>query len=202
MKTEEQVMLVVAFATAATMLIVWLNGEKETPVIEDTPSQPYPQETQTCSVINRRIKYVSQPLASLQLAFNLFNDSCICGESFRYNCAHFLSDALMKAGYKIKNKEGMDVFNRCKQGRPTRAKELLEWAKFMREKNSGLKRLSHDAKHGHPKPIAAGFWFVYQENSSGQGHVCFHHETSETSYETRGRGGEYPDWPVQWHFSF
>jgi hypothetical protein len=142
------------------------------------------------------------PLPSLALAFELYNASCICGETLSNNCAHFLSDALLRSGYKIDNGCGIAKYDRCKSGRPVRAKELRLWAEFMVNQKKGEKRVSHDAKHGHKTAISSGFWFVYQERKSDhQGHVCLHHETSEKKYSWCGTG-DYENWEVQWHYRF
>jgi len=143
-------------------------------------------------------------LPSLKLAFTLYSSNCICGKKLANNCAHFLSDALIRAGYQINDGFGIAKFERCTSGRSIRAKELLSWAKYMVGQNKGESRLSHNAEHGHKTTINSGFWFVYQERRDGQGHVCLHDENDKdgkAQYVSCGTG-DYPDWPIQNHFRF
>jgi len=130
--------------------------------------------------------------ASLEKAFKLFQLSCKCGTKFPNNCAHFLSDALIRAGYSdLKNRDKMAV---CPEGRPIRAKELLKYAQ---EKKTA-------SRNDHKDRIMTGFWFVYNEYR-GQGHVCLHREHhKEYTYDYKGTGNldTFHDWPVQWHYKF
>lgn len=124
--------------------------------------------------------------ASLSEAYNLYEDKCDCGERFGNNCAHFLSNALIKAGFRMPSGGA-----KCRSGRMIRAKELLQWVR-------SIPGVVMKTEHG---SITSGYWFVYQERASdGQGHVCIHLEKPE-SYSSVGTG-DFPDWEVQWHFKF
>lgn len=122
--------------------------------------------------------------ASLETAFSLYKDSCDCGDSFGNDCAHYLSNALIKAGFR------MGPGEKCRCGRMKRAKELLDWVR-------SLPRVEFGENHN---SIRSGYWFVYQEDSNGQGHVCLHEEYPDYYYWVGT--GNYEDWPVQWHYKF
>jgi hypothetical protein len=52
--------------------------------------------------------------------------SCVCGQRYPNNCAHFLSNYLINAGIsELKNYPGFQV---CASGRPIRAFEVEKWA--------------------------------------------------------------------------
>ncbi|MEC0184744.1 hypothetical protein P4H61_25055 [Paenibacillus peoriae] len=123
--------------------------------------------------------------ASLSKAYELYEGKCTCDTSYGNDCAHFLSNALINAGYSITS--GV----KCPTGRLIRAKELRDWAKKM---PNVVERTNHDSS-------SSGYWFVYQERANdGQGHVCIHKENQgkHTSVGT----GDYPDWEVQTHYQF
>ena len=106
---------------------------------------------------------------SLTTAWSKFTGSCACGQHLENNCAHFLSEALIQAGFteldggkgaNERQKNGRVV---CSSGRPIRAKELRDWAK-----NIFIKRTAQPT----------GVCFVYQERASdGQGHVLLKNGT-------------------------
>ena len=114
------------------------------------------------------IKFVifSYPILGykLQQAWSEYVDSCECGHRYSDNCAHYLSNALIKGGFSdLDGGNGADLRNVsgrivCCSGRPIRAKELRAWAQ---------------AKWGQPKSSRQdGINFVYQERrSDSQGHV-------------------------------
>ena len=91
-------------------------------------------------------------MMSLQNAFSSYTDSCACGTEYENNCAHFLSNALIKGGFSAINGVG-SVF--APGGRPIRAKELRAW--FGR----------NWTRHTKPRN---GLNLMYQEQG-GQGHV-------------------------------
>ena len=129
---------------------------------------------------------------SLQTAWNKYSDSCKCGhgyETYDNNCAHFLSDALIKGGFSdIDGGSGGDLrqvngFCVCRSGRPLRAKELRMW--FGREWS----------RHSKPQN---GINAVYQE-SSGQGHVLLKSYKDGKSTGHVGTG-DYPGWSTQEYY--
>ncbi len=124
------------------------------------------------------------PLTSLSAAYDAYVDSCDCGDRFSDNCAHFVSNALIRAGYTLGGG------TKCRCGRLIRAKELLAWVR-----SRPGRRFSQNHQG-----LSSGVWIVYQERDDGQGHILFHKEASGR-HSWKGTG-DYPDWPVQWHYSF
>jgi hypothetical protein len=116
---------------------------------------------------------------------SLYRGYCECGTTYDNNCAHFLTDAMVRAGLPKPFPTGVA---KCPSGRMIRAKETLAW---FRTFSSGFNN-----NHGN---LSSGYWFVYQE-SNGQGHVCIHQETSNSWYWWGT--GDYPNWPVQWHYYY
>jgi hypothetical protein len=123
---------------------------------------------------------------SLRSVFDAYENRCACGTSYPgTNCAHYLSNAFLKAGYTLPDGE------KCPKGRLIRAKEMLAW----------FRSLGGEFSSSHPRQ--EGYVAVYQE-SSGQGHVCVHREFKKGnawSFDWRGTG-DYSDWEVNWHFRF
>lgn len=128
--------------------------------------------------------------------FKNFTDSCSCGDDLGNNCAHYLSDAFIRAGYSeldggkgglYRRKKGRTV---CKHGRPVRARELEKWF--------AAKAKERTKKNDHSKP---GFWAVWQGGGSyWGGHVAVHeHKGKGAGHEYRGTG-DYPEWPTQNHY--
>ncbi len=125
-------------------------------------------------------------------AFAGYSGSCVCGESFRNNCAHFLSDALIRGGCSeldggtgalYRRRNGLVV---CKSGRPVRAKELRAW----------LAGKATEMIAGEPEED--GYFVVYQHDGYAGGHVLIHkHKGAE--YEWKGTG-DHPDWGTQEHY--
>lgn len=131
---------------------------------------------------------------SLATTFSGFSRECPCGEDLGNNCAHYLSDALIDAGYdELDGGEGARYRKRngrivCKHGRPVRAKELRDWfADQASTTESG-------------EPDDSRYWAVYQERSAdGQGHVVLHHHTTDEGYDWAGTG-DYPSWATKDHY--
>ena len=126
---------------------------------------------------------------SLQTAWTNYRGTCECGNSngYRNNCAHYLSDALIRAGYnEIDGGKGEETrivngFCVCSAGRPLRAKEMRDW--FARK----------FSKHSE---LSAGLNVVYQERSRDrQGHVLI---KNGTTGEHRGTG-DFPEWNQQYY---
>jgi hypothetical protein len=137
---------------------------------------------------------------SLSAAFGNFegDGSCSCGESLPNNCAHFLSDALIRAGYSeldggkgglYRRKNGRAV---CKHGRPVRAREMKTW----------FESKATDSMEGEPREDSR-HWAVWQGGGGyWGGHVVLHKHTGEDEkYEKRGTG-DYPAWPTQDHYTW
>jgi hypothetical protein len=129
----------------------------------------------------------------------MYRGKCKCGEDLGNNCAHFLSDAFIRAGYseldggtgkpKIREVNGRAV---CRGGRPVRAREMKEWFK-------GMATSSHDGEPSDDK-----YWAVFQlDTGEGRywgGHVVIHKHDG-TNYDTKGTG-DYPNWTHQEHYTW
>ncbi len=153
---------------------------------------------------DRRSSPVAAPasLAPLRLqralaeAFDAFTLSCPCGEDLGNNCAHFLSNALINAGYDELDGGVGGLYRRrggrlvCRHGRPVRAAELRAWfAEQASATNSG-------------EPDDSNYWAVYQRRATdGQGHVVLHHHTTGAGYTSAGTGN-YPTWATQDHYQW
>ncbi len=127
---------------------------------------------------------------TLQSAKDNYSNSCVCGERYDNNCAHFLTNALILGGYSaIDGGKGADMrirngFCVCKSGRPIRAKELRtwfgdNWSKYSSPKNTGL-------------------MLAYQE-SGGQGHVLIKEYKDGKQIAYKGTG-DYPNWSTQEYY--
>ncbi len=123
--------------------------------------------------------------AFLQNSFNLYRGRCECGASYDNNCAHFLTDAMVRAGLP---RAFPANYAKCSKGRLIRAKECLAW----------FRGFSTGFNDNHNN-LGSGYWFVYQEYQ-GQGHVCIHLEAPD-KYWWRGTT-DLPNWPVQWHYFY
>jgi hypothetical protein len=120
----------------------------------------------------------------MEKAWNAYTDSCVCGTRYADNCSHYLTNAFALAGATFPKDTA-----KCPKGRMIRAKETLAWFRPMAKQF----RKDHSS-------ITSGIWFVYQERADGQAHVCLHRESPQR-YWYKGTG-DYPDWPVQWHFLY
>ena len=89
-----------------------------------------------------------------------YTNSCVCGKKFDNNCAHFLSNWMIKNGDLSCNPSGAYC---CESGRPIRAKE-------MRNVFVNNLRLT---KHFNP-PKGGGNCYIYcEDNNTHQGHVYY-----------------------------
>ena len=115
-------------------------------------------------------------------SFNNYTNSCECGGSYDgLNCAHFLSNSLINAGFtELKTKDGL---YRCPGLRPIRSKELRDWFK---------------EKWGfpHSEPPKEGCCMVYQQKGN-QGHVLMR---KYTNGEYKYCGTDHPDWEIQQYY--
>ncbi|MFN0193791.1 MAG: hypothetical protein ACKVP5_17765 [Aestuariivirga sp.] len=110
--------------------------------------------------------------------------SCAGGDSYNNNCAHYLSDAFIRAGYTELNppNDCIDSDGRCGTSakRPIRARNMWCWFKEMATKSATT------------LPKNDGFWAVFQldETAYWGGHVVIIDTDNNVSYGT----GNYPDW--------
>jgi hypothetical protein len=131
---------------------------------------------------------------TLEDAYDLYRGTCDCGEVLENNCAHYLSDAFIRAGYAELDGGTGGLFRRhhgkivCKAGRPVRARELREW----------FEEMATDTRDGEPSDD--GYWAVFQHDPDRYwgGHVAIHKHDGE-DYDWVGTG-DYPGWETQEHY--
>lgn len=107
-----------------------------------------------------------------------FKGECKGGDHYANNCAHFLSDAFMRADFILPAS-----LYRCATPfkRAIRAREVREWFK---KKAGGAERRT--------LPIKEGYWAVFQLNEQEYwgGHVVIVDTDRNIYFGT----GHYPDW--------
>jgi hypothetical protein len=112
----------------------------------------------------------------------LFNDTCSGGDSYDNNCAHYLSDAFIRAGYDDLKPPAPCINARCGtvSKRPVRARDLRCWFE------------SKAAETRTTLPSKEGFWAVFQLNESQYwgGHVVIIDTDKNGAYGT----ANYPNW--------
>ena len=112
-----------------------------------------------------------------------YYNGCTCGTRYDNNCAHFLSNAFILAGYTDLLTSSL-ITERCPHKRPIRAQDMLKW---FQAKQTGF--------HGGRVQRNSGWWATYQETRGWQ-HVVVIDANSWVHYGT----GDYYDWPVQWNY--
>lgn len=121
---------------------------------------------------------------SIAGAAMLFHSSCAGGDNQTYknNCAHFLSDAFFRAGYEELASPNTCITARCgtEAARPIRARDMWCW----------FQKMATRRQIGMPKN--EGFWAVFQldEQQYWGGHVLIVDTNTGTYFGT----GCYPDW--------
>lgn len=151
-------------------------------VVDPAPFSPNPEMLGGMAIKEGVNSLVNEFLVK---SFNLYRGKCECGTSYDNNCAHFLTDAMVRAGLPVAFPAGSA---KCSAGRLIRAKECLAW---FRGFSTGF-ATNHDS-------LSSGYWFVYQE-SDGQGHVCIHLEAPDKHW-WKGTT-DLPNWPIQWHYFY
>jgi hypothetical protein len=119
---------------------------------------------------------------SIAGAAALFRKACDGGDTYENNCAHYLSDAFLRAGYTELAPPSACINARCGTvaKRPVRARDMWCWFKEMKkEERSTL-------------PKNEGFWAVFQlkEDEYWGGHVVIIDTDTGVYYGT----GNYPQW--------
>ena len=112
-------------------------------------------------------------------------NSCAGGDSFGNNCAHFLSDAFIRAGYTELQSYGARCYTWAK--RPIRAREMWSWF------NSKAVKRSNTVQQN------TGWWAVFQLNEQVYwgGHVALLNSNSMLYYGT-GWYGNWNQYLYQW----
>ncbi|MFF8407571.1 hypothetical protein ACF06P_38805 [Streptomyces sp. NPDC015684] len=129
---------------------------------------------------------VVPPLSSVG---RYWTESCLGGDTFANNCAHFLSDAFIRAGYTELAGANPYISARCYTfaQRPIRAREMWAWfkARAVRTSNTPMRN--------------TGWWAVFQLNESVYwgGHVLLLDTDAWTYYGT-GYYGTWNQYLYQW----
>lgn len=124
---------------------------------------------------------------TIEDAARAYTENCVGGDRQSNNCAHFLADAFIRAGFTDLLESDL-ITERCKcgAGRPIRAQEMLKWFQSKSERFHS----------GRPEPNT-GFWAVYQEKP-GRRHVTIIDSNTGKFYGT----ADCKDWPVQWNYQW
>ncbi|MCE7070884.1 hypothetical protein LZG74_11255 [Dyadobacter sp. CY327] len=139
----------------------------------------------------KKLKPLARTIASAAANWTMPNGVCTLGSTPPNNCAHYLSDAFIKAGYSElirKNSEGGGIFTQwCdtitppyqykENARPIRALDMKNWFNSISTKRETTKQSGR------------GFWAVYQKRQSdGQEHVLIYDSDNDVVYGTGGIG--------------
>jgi len=114
-----------------------------------------------------------------------WRNSCAGADSFENNCAHFLSDAFIRAGYTELMQWGARCYTSAK--RPLRAREMWSWFQLMAVNSSNTLQRN------------TGWWAVFQldERVYWGGHVVLLDSNSWVYYGT-GWYGRWAQYLYQW----
>ncbi|MEO6550844.1 MAG: hypothetical protein ABIN94_22770 [Ferruginibacter sp.] len=149
----------------------------------------------------KKLNPLARTLASVAANWTMPNGGCALGNTPPNNCAHYLSDAFIKAGYTEllkRNGEGQGIFfHWCDivtppntvnpEARPIRAKQMWEWFKTMATISQTT------------KPANSGFWAVFQADAVyPTGHVLLYDSNNRKIYGT----GVYWDWAEQYFYQW
>ncbi len=116
-----------------------------------------------------------------------YNEACVGGGRESNNCAHYLADAFIRAGYTdLKTSKLITERCKCGAGRAVRSQDLLKW---FQEKSLRFHQ-------GRPE-ANTGFWAAYQEKP-GDRHVTLIDTATGKFYGT----ADCKDWPVQWYYQW
>lgn len=119
---------------------------------------------------------------TLESVASFWNDSCAGGDVYANNCAHFLSDAFIRAGFTELSGDVPCVHARCSTSakRAIRARDM--WCWFQAKATHTSSTLTRNT----------GWWAAFQLNESAYwgGHVVLFDSNSWTYYGT----GWYPQW--------
>jgi hypothetical protein len=119
---------------------------------------------------------------ALNSVASFWSDSCAGGDKYENNCAHFLSDAFIRAGYVELNGSVSCVNARCgtPAKRPIRARDM--WCWFQAKATKTSTQLTRNT----------GWWVVFQLNEPVYwgGHVALFDSDNWKYYGTNW----FPDW--------
>ncbi|MER8044499.1 hypothetical protein [Streptomyces sp. NPDC094032] len=129
------------------------------------------------------------PAPPLSTVGSCWTNKCVGGDAFVNNCAHFLSDAFIRAGYTELADPNPYIEARCSTyaHRPIRARNMWSWFK------SKAVRTSYTPTQN------TGWWAVFQLDESVYwgGHVVLYDSDTSTYYGT-GWHGTWNQYMYQW----
>lgn len=184
--------------------------------IPGMPNKAAPDVRRTLSsrVDRRRTFGLREPAPSIALAAARFEESCIGGGRFDNNCAHFLANAFVRAGYDDLLRRHAFINARCYRTeagstspgcdpaakRPVRAREMEKWFDYKAARSKDLSRTSGETVEERFAPLRnTGFWAVFQRDTSPGGywggHACIIDTDSWSYYGTGSNGYWY--WELQ-----
>lgn len=164
-------------------------------------------------VNQRRFWGLVPPKPTIGLAAARFTESCEGGGRFCNNCAHFLSNAFILAGYTKLKRPLRYIDARCQVNtdptciepgcdhtfkRPVRAREMEKWFQHMAKRKKNLSNTPGDELSTRFSSLKnTGFWAIFQHHPGGYygGHVCIV-DTDNWLYYGTGADG-YWDWKNQ-----
>ncbi|MDO8335736.1 MAG: hypothetical protein Q7T74_03070 [Candidatus Saccharibacteria bacterium] len=156
------------------------NMENLTPPTPPTPKEGDPIPA-TAGDQQQLLKTALLP-KSIVGAASLYSGQCAGGDSLENNCAHYLSDAFIRAGYDELLPSNDCVTARCGTDakRVIRAKDMWCWFKSIAKESRTV------------LPNKEGFWAVFQwkEGAYPGGHVTIIDTDNSKYYGT----GNYPNW--------
>lgn len=157
--------------------------------LEPPPSpEPGPLDPRPAGPTERaRLRQLVSGSRSISAAAAAYSGTCSGGDTEVNNCAHYLSDAFLKAGYSELAPPSNCIEARCgsEARRPVRAKNMHCWFEQMK-KNSPIGEFLEEI------PKNRGFWavFQYKESAYSGGHVVIIDTDNNVYYGT----GWYGDW--------
>ncbi|MEM6252862.1 MAG: hypothetical protein AAF821_08065 [Cyanobacteria bacterium P01_D01_bin.156] len=185
----------------------------EPPHIQGMPSKATAEDISTLkSCVDDKHSFgILGPRASIALAAARFTESCEGGGFFKNNCAHFLANAFILAGYDELTSPQPFFEARCyftdnpeypgcnpEFRRPVRAREMEKWFQLKATQEKDLSgTLGGTVQKRFESIKGTGFWAVFQQQPGGYwgGHVCIIDTETWTYYGT-GRDGHW-GWETQ-----
>lgn len=129
-----------------------------------------------------RLQSLALEPKTIAMAASFFAKECSGGDAYANNCAHYLSNAFMNAGFDDLKAPASCINARCDTSakRPIRARDM--WCWFQEKATKTASEL----------PENDGFWAVFQldEASYWGGHVLIYDSDKKIYYGT----GHYPNW--------
>ena len=187
---DGRVSLEIARGSVAILSKPFLVGNQETNFLNLTENLNVFSEETSSHLIKKpnekdieSIRKTNAPKLSLASVATYWNNSCALQDAEVNNCAHFLSDAFIRAGYSELKKINANplitlycdwnVPQKTGDARPVRALDMKNWF------NSKATERETTIQSNR------GFWAVYQERQSdGQGHVLLYNSDSRQVYGT------------------